>query len=131
MPPEIYIAVLVACVSIILMNALFIAVAIYLKGRIDMIEKSVVQVQGETSAFIEEGRGLVRDLRAVTARVAKPMDDVEHITQTARAWATRADRLVDAVGTVAEPPLFFMSKNVRTAGQVGLTVLRTFLNRKH
>ncbi|MCX5658188.1 MAG: DUF948 domain-containing protein [Planctomycetota bacterium] len=127
MPPEIYVAVLAACISIVTLTVLLIVGAVYLKGRVDSIEKSVSEVKGDISALIQESRGVVKEVQQLAARVAKPMDDVERITHLAREWSERADRMVDAVGTVAEPPLFLMSKNIKLAGRIGLAVFKSLI----
>ena len=49
------------------------------------------------------------------------------MTRTARAWTDRADRLVEAVGSVTEPPVFFLSRNIKTFGAIAKGVLQTLL----
>ena len=116
MPIEIYIAVLAVCTSIVLFTALFIVAAVYLNMRADAIQRSVSQLQGELSGLIQESREAVKELRLVVGRAAQPLDDLGAIAPTARGWTQRADRVIDAVGTVAEPPLFFLSDKVKAAG---------------
>jgi hypothetical protein len=118
MPIEIYIALLTACACIVILTALRITEVVYLKGKAEALARSATQLQGELGELIRESRAAVGELRQVTGRLAQPMEDVEHITRTARKWTERADRLIDAVGTVAEPPVFFLSKRVKTVNAV-------------
>jgi hypothetical protein len=131
MPIEIYVAVLTACTAIVILSAVVIAVAVGLKARADAMDRNVAQLRGELSELIRESRQLVGELRQAVARASDPMEDLAHMTRTARGWTDRADRLIDAVGTVAEPPLFFLSKNIKTVGGMVSGVLQTWLTPKH
>src|SRR5947207_2082300 len=110
MPTEIYIAVLVASFSILTMAVAFVVTAIHFKNRMNAMEKNVAQTTTELTALIQDTRVLVKEVQQVTSRVSKQLEDVEHITRTARGWTDRAERVINAVGAVAEPPLFFLSK---------------------
>jgi hypothetical protein len=129
-PIEIYIAVLAACACMVILTVLFLAAAVYLKVRADALQRNVAQLQGELSGLIQESREAVKELRLVAARATQPLDDLGAITHTARGWTERADRVVDAVGTVAEPPLFFLSKKVKTIGAFGRGLLQGLLSPK-
>ena len=130
MPIEIYIAELVACSFIVILTILLIATAIYLKVKVDSMEKSVAQVKGELMDLIQESRAVVSELKQFSARMSQPMADIEEITRTARSWTARTDRLVDTLGTIAEPPLFFLSKKIKIAEAIFSGVLQTLLNPK-
>lgn len=118
MPTEIYIAVLVACAALVILTVLSLVVAVYLARKLNGMVTSVAEAQRELRELIGESREGVKELRQSAARIAGPMEDIEHITRTARGWTDRADRLVDAVGVIAEPPIFFAARNIATAGRV-------------
>lgn len=130
MPIEIYIAILAVSSCIVLLTVVFIAAAVYLRLKADSMARSVSQLNGELSELIQESRAVVREMRQAAARVSGPMEDLEHITRTARGWTDRADRVIDAVGTVAEPPLFFLSRNIKSVGGVVSGVMQLLLNSK-
>jgi hypothetical protein len=130
MPTEIYIAVLAACSCIVILTALLLAAAVYLKARTESMEKGVAQLKADLSELIQESRVAVTEMRAAAASMALPMADIGHMTRTARGWADRADRLVDAVGAIAEPPLFLVSKNIKSVGGIVSGVLQMLLNPK-
>lgn len=130
MPTEIYIAVLAACICVVILTVYLIAVTVYIKARVDSVEKITNQIKGDLSGLIVESRDVVEELQRAATHLTKPMEDIEHIAHVARGWTDRADRMVDAVGTVAEPPLFFLSKNITTAGKIVTGVLQMLLNPK-
>jgi hypothetical protein len=130
MPITLFIAVLAACVCIVCITGLLIVVALHLRARADSIDRSVTQLKGELSDLIQESREGVKEMRQAAARVAMPLEDIGHITRTARGWSDRADRLIDAVGTIAEPPVFLIAKNVKTVGGIVSGVLQMLLNPK-
>jgi len=113
MPTEVYVAVLAASGCLVVLTVLGVCSAIYLKGKLDTLHQSVAQSQREVSDLVAETRHALREFRAVTARLAKPMEDVEHMTSVARGWTDRADRLVSAVGVIVEPAVFFVSSKIR------------------
>jgi hypothetical protein len=130
MPIEIYIAVLAACCSIVILTALSIVAAVYLKARADSMERSVSQLKGDLLELIRESRSVVEEVRQAAASISKPMEDIDHITHTARGWTDRADRLIDAVGAIAEPPIFLLSKNIKSVGGIVSGVLQMLSNPK-
>ena len=130
MPTPIYIAILVACASIVVLTAVLVAAVVFLKSKVIAMEASAVDLRREVTELLCESRTLVKEVQAVTIRLPKPLEDIEHMTRAARAWTDRADRIVDAVGTVAEPPLFFMSKNIKTFGGIASGVLQMLLAQK-
>jgi uncharacterized protein YoxC len=126
-PTELYIAVLVACLSIVIVAVVLVVTAVHFRTRMDSMEKNISQATTDLSVLIQETRGLVKEMQQVTARLSKPIDDVEHMTRTARGWTDRADHVIDAVGTVAEPPLLFLSKSIKTFGGIAKGVLQMLL----
>ena len=109
MPTEIYILVIVVCSCVILLTALTIMTAVYLKLKIDVMEKNSTLIKSDLIEMIHESRAVIKDIHQVTLRLAQPMDDLEQITHTARGWMVRSDRVIEAIGTVAEPPLYLIS----------------------
>ena len=130
MPIVICIALLTACVCNVILTVTVIVVAVGLKARADAMDRSFTQLKGELAQLIQESRGAVVELRQAIARVSGPMEDLKHITSIARAWTDRADRLVDAVAGVAEPPLFFLSKNLKTLSGIMGGVMQVLLTPK-
>ena len=130
MPIEIYIAVLLACVSLVIMVVAVVLAAFHFRARMDSMEKSISRATSDISVLIQESRGVVKEIQQVTARVSKPLEDLEYMAHTARGWTDRADRVVEAIGSVAEPPLFFFSKSIKTFGGILSGVLQTLLTPK-
>jgi uncharacterized protein YoxC len=129
MPTEIYIAVLLACLCVMVMAVVMVVAALHIRARLDVMEKNVTQVTSDLSALIQESRGLVKEVQQVTARMAQPMEDLEHMTRTARGWTERAENAVDAVGTVAGP-LFVLARNFKMVSGIVSGLMQTLLARK-
>lgn len=116
-----------ACVSVVIMTGLFITAAIYLKVRVDSTQSGIAQINSDLSALIRESREFVQEMRQIAGGVSRSTQDVQHMMHTAREWTDRADRLVDAVGAIAEPPLLLISKKVRIVGAIVNGVLQVLL----
>lgn len=127
MPTPIYIAILAACTSIVVLATVLVVAVFFLKTRVIAMEANAADLKEKLAELLGESRTLVREAQVVVTRIPKPLEDIEHMTRTAKAWTERADRIVNAVGTVAEPPLFFMSKNIKTFGGIASGVLQMLL----
>jgi len=130
MPTEIYIAVLVASTSVFILTVLVVAGAIYLSAKLSWVEKTIIEIRGDLTALIKESREALVEIRQATVLATKPIDDVNHITHTARAWTDRVDRLMDAVAIIAEPPIYFLSRKATLSGKIALAVLQALRNPK-
>lgn len=130
MPIVIDIAIVSACSAIAILAALSVMAGFYLKARMESLEIGVSKLRDEASELIRESRAAVAEIHRAAARVSKPMDELEHIMLSAREWTDRADRVIDAVGVVAEPPLLFLSKKMGTLGVIVRGVLQVLLTPK-
>ena len=129
MPNELAVALFVACGCVVAMTICVIIVSMNLSRRLTNLENEVLSLAKDTRGVMLEGQAVLKRTGEILERVESQMKDVEQITHTARDWVARADQLVDGVGSVVEPPLSFLSKNVRVAQGFLGGVLQTFLSR--
>ncbi|MFA7236049.1 MAG: DUF948 domain-containing protein [Phycisphaeraceae bacterium] len=130
MPIEIYIAVLVACGCMVVLTLSVLIVAMYVHATLARMEQSAAKMQSDVSALAQESRGIITEMRRASSAAASSMEDVKHMTHTARGWTDRADHLIVAVGAIVEPPVFLVSKKIQMAGGFVSGVLQALLNSK-
>jgi len=103
MPTEIYIAIIVFCLCIVVLTASLLIAAVYFKARINSMEKQVTQLEGDLSGLMSESQGLVSKMQQVASRATGAMDEVEQMKRTTGGWPDRAGRIFDAVAALVEP----------------------------
>lgn len=128
MPLEIYIAVLTASICLLILTICTLSIVIYLFAKVSHMHVTIDTLSRDVSELIKEGRTGILEMRQVAARLTQPIKDIEHITHAARHWTDRADRVVHAVGGVAEPPLFFVTEKLVVIRQFFHGVLQSLLN---
>jgi len=131
MPTEIYIAVLTACSCVVVVTVLLIAATTYLVVKTNAVRQNFTTLSDDLTELIRESREAVKEMQQTAARATKPMEDIEHITSTARGWTDRTDRLIGAVAAIAEPPIFFLSRNAKTVNAIFSGVMQVLLAPKN
>ncbi len=114
MHPLLEVALGVAAVAVVIMTIFVITTAIYLKGQLDAMERTVTGLKVDFEQLVRESKDTIVRINHIAEKVEDQMDDVKHITSTARAWTDRADRLVEEAGPLMEVPVFFLSDKFKT-----------------
>ena len=117
------IVLLIAALAFIALSACLIPVAILAHRRLERLSLAAEELKREMSDWLRDSREMVKSVDALTKQAQLQLDDVGQVTEIVRQWAVRADRLVDAAGSVIEPPVLSLA---RTANLVR-TGMGTFL----
>ena len=108
-----------ASVAFVLLMLCLLPIAFLVWRRLVQLVRVIEQERAHAQALIQDGRELIVHLREISSRVTKQMDDVDRMLCTARQWTERADRLVNGVGSIVEPPVFALAQGSHLA-RVGL-----------
>src|ERR1051326_6100492 len=127
------IAVFIACIAFIIWVPVII-VALY---RMHAIAARMLHV---IEKFREECKPMVQKMDAATERLnllsvlaQNQWHEVEKIVHTARHWSERADRFVEEVGSIVEPPVFSVGYKLNLMRAGVKTFFQTLLsgNQQH
>ncbi len=106
MPPSLQWALFSASLAIIVLAACLIPLAILACRRLSGLARAGEEIKERLELLLQDSRELIQNVTVLSRRAQSQMDDVDIVMRTARAWTVRADRLVDGVGSVIEPPVF-------------------------
>jgi len=108
--------VLVAC----LVPVLFLA-----RRQLKQLVLTAENMKIALESLIFDSRELVRNVRLLSERANLHLDNVGRMVDTVHQWTERADRLVDELGSVVEPPVLSLVRNMNLL-RMGVT---TFFQR--
>lgn len=131
MSTALQVALFAASVAVVLLVVCAIPLAVLVLRRVDRLIHIVEELRTNAEVTMHDGRELMWQVNELSKRVTRQMDEVDQIVCIARQWTERADRLVDGVGSIVEPPVMALAQGSRLA-RVGLTAFlkALFLGRR-
>jgi uncharacterized protein YoxC len=126
------VVLILATLAFIALMVVLIQLIVQARKKMDSLTISVEETRTNLDAVLKDTRELIQNVNTLSGRVNLQMDEVDRVLHTARLWTDRADRLVDQVGDVVEPPLQFAvgASNILKAG-VGAFFKNLFLRQVH
>jgi uncharacterized protein YoxC len=130
LPTALQVALYLASAAAILLSAVLIVLQLQFRAQVERIVRAVEELKTEVSPLVQETRIVVDRLRDLSGRVQGQWSEVEAIIDTARTWSQRANHLVEGIGSVVEPPIFQVSRNIFIVKKGLETFFRAFFSRK-
>lgn len=123
------VALIAASVAVVVSAVVMVPLAILIWRRLDRLANLAEELRTAVQVVVHDGRELMWTVSELSKRVTRQMDDVDQVVCTARQWTERADRLVNAVGSIVEPPVFALAAGTKLA-RVGVKAfLQSLLHR--
>jgi uncharacterized protein YoxC len=98
------IALFLASVAVVIFVAYCTPAILQLRNYAARMTQALADLKAEVSLLVQDSCKLLRNVNELSARANQQCDDVEHVIQTVRGWTERADRVVEEVSSVLEPP---------------------------
>lgn len=130
-PAALQIALLVASVSFVALVACLIPVVFRAQRQLEKLVLTIQEARADLDVLVEESRVLVRNVNTLVTRANGGMKDVEEVVGAVRTWKNRVDRMVNAVATIVEPPLFALAGNVSLIRMGVTATLRALSHHNH
>ena len=129
-PTALQAALYLGSAATILLAAALIVLHLQFRGQMERVVRAVEEFKAEVSPLVQETRVVLEKLRVLSGQVERQWSEVEGIIDTARSWSQRANRLVEAIGSVVEPPILGLSRKIFILWKGLETFVRAFSNRK-
>ena len=110
MSETLQVVLILAAAAFIVLMAVLIQLAVEARKRIASLSRSADEVKLRLNDVLKDSNELIRNLNVMTCHLQGELAEVDRLVQTARLWTHRADRLVDEVGSVVEPPVQAMAR---------------------
>jgi uncharacterized protein YoxC len=102
-------ALFCASVAIVLLAACLIPMAILALRHIAGMARAGQEIKESLELLMRDSRELVQNVNELSKQAQAQMQDVDQVMQAVQSWTARADRLVDGVGAIIEPPIFSLA----------------------
>ena len=109
------VALFAAAVAIVVSTAVLVPLALMTWQRLNRLAHIAEELRTALQVLMHDSRELMWSVNELSKRVTREMDDVDEMVCTVKQWAARTDRLVNAVGSIVEPPIFALASGARLA----------------
>ncbi len=130
MSTPLQIALFLACIAIVIFVACCIPAILQLRKHTARMTQTLAELKAEVSLLVQDSRKLLHNVDELSTRAHQQCDDVERVIQTVRGWTERADRVVEEVGSVLEPPILTAAFSAQILRKGIAKFFEAFLNRK-
>ena len=130
MTTALQVVLFVACITFVVLALCIIPVAFHLRRKLEQLVVTVGQLKDKLEALVEDSHTMVRNVTELSQRANQQLDDVSRVVQTARGWSDRADKLVNEIGSVVEPPVHSLLRNLNLL-QTGVATFLQFLSHRN
>jgi uncharacterized protein YoxC len=113
MSEALQVVLILAAAAFLVLMVVLTQLAVEARKRIASLARSADEVRLRLDDVLRDSNELIRNLNVMTCHLQGELDEVDRLVQTARLWTNRADRLVDEVGSVVEPPVQAVARTNR------------------
>lgn len=113
MSEALQVVLILAAAAFLVLMVVLTQLAVEARKRIASLARSADEVKLRLDDVLRDSNELIRNLNVMTCHLQGELDEVDRLVQTARLWTNRADRLVDEVGSVVEPPVRAVARTNR------------------
>jgi|GEM_PF-839006 uncharacterized protein YoxC len=119
------VALISASAAIVVLVACLVPVLFLARRQLKQLALTAENMKINLESLILDSRELVSNVRILSERANLHLDNVGRMVHTVHQWTERADRLVNELGSVVEPRVFSLVRNVNLL-RLGVT---TFFQR--
>ena len=121
---------LIALLAFIILVVCLIPMVFYVRRKLTEVALATQKLQDDIQVLVQDGRELVQNVNDLAKRANEQLDDASLVVHTAVQWADRTNRLVEAVGSIVEPPILGLARKANLF-RLGLNVfMQVLLSRK-
>jgi len=119
------VALISASAAIVVLVACLVPVIFLARRQLKQLALTAENLKTNLESLMLDSRELVRNVRILSERANLHLENVGRVVHTVRQWTERADRIVDELGSVVEPPVLSFVRNMNLL-RMGVT---TFFQR--
>jgi hypothetical protein len=112
MTTVVQVALTLALLAIVVFLACVLPLAFRASRRVARLADAAERMRDDVQRLVQDSRELVRQATEVCIRTGEQLDDGRAVVQAGRRRTEKADRLVEGVGSVVEPPVFFAARTM-------------------
>jgi uncharacterized protein YoxC len=125
------VALFLASLAIIALVACLVPMAFVMRSHMNSLVRMAEQSKNDMQILVHDSHELIRTITELSKRASQQLDEVDHVVATVREWTSRADHFLTEVGSVVEPPVVTIVRNMNLL-RTGVTgFVHALLNSSH
>jgi uncharacterized protein YoxC len=106
------VALFLASLAIVAMVACVLPLIFLSRQQFKKLVEAAEQSRTDMQTLVQHSQELIRNITEISRRASKQMDEIDQVVATVREWTEGADHFLKEVGSVVEPPVFTIARNV-------------------
>jgi uncharacterized protein YoxC len=106
------VALFLASLAIIVLVVCLVPLAFRMRSGLDSLVCAAKESKADMRTLVEHSHELMRNVTELSKRASKQLDEVDQVVATVREWTEHADHFLHEVGSVVEPPVFTIVRNM-------------------
>jgi uncharacterized protein YoxC len=106
------VAVFFASLGVIVLAACLVPMAFLMRSHLDTLVRTAEQSKTDMQTLVRDSHELIRTVTELSQRASRQLDEVDLVIAAMREWTERANHFVNEVGSVVEPPVFTIVRNL-------------------
>ena len=125
------VALFLASLAIIVFVACLVPMIFLMRSHLNRLVCTAEQSKTDMQALVHDSHALIRTVTELSKRVNRQLDEVDQVVATVHEWTDRTDHFLNEVGSVVEPPVFTIVRNMNLL-RTGVTgFVHALLNLSH
>jgi uncharacterized protein YoxC len=112
MSTALQVALFLASLAIIVLVACSVPMAFLMRSHLNSLVRTAEQSKTDMQTLVQDSHELIRTVTDLSKRASRQLDEVDQMIATLHEWTERADHFVNKVGSVVEPPVFSIVRNL-------------------
>jgi uncharacterized protein YoxC len=112
MPNALQVAFFLASLAIVILVAWVVPMAFLMRQHLKSLVNSAEQSKSDMQTLVRHSQELIRNVTEILRWASKQMDEVGQVVATVREWTESADHFLKEVGSVVEPSVFTIVRNM-------------------
>ncbi len=105
-------ALFLASLAIIVLTACLIPMLFLMHSHLNNLVRIAEQSRANLLTLVHDSHELIRTVTELSHRASRQLDEVDQMIATVRGWTERAHHFLNEVGSVVEPPVFSIVRNM-------------------
>ncbi|MHB9138663.1 MAG: DUF948 domain-containing protein [Victivallaceae bacterium] len=101
---------LIALLAFIVLIVCLIPLVFHIRRKLTEVVLATQKLQADIETLVQDSRQMVQNVDAIAKQINEQVADASLVVHTAVQWTGRVNRLVEAVGSIVEPPILGIAR---------------------
>jgi len=117
MPAALQVALLLACVAVVLFVAIVTPLFVLLYGSARSVVRQIEELKADLKPILQDSRVMMQNVNLLAIRANQQLDELDQIVRVFRGWSECADQVLGEITAAVEMPIVKLARTMKTLRQ--------------